>query len=350
MALRRADTLVEASAVGLARVAGNDKVFRERAKTVLQAYLLAAALGGGDIGHLVGWAITKPPEAEPIEILRAHGHTEQAANLRAEIGMVAETSDAVWMSVRRVIEPFMDTRLRHLATPRATEGFDAEQFLRDRGTLYLIAGEHQAPQARPVLTALAEHLLTTAQDTALAHPTRRLDPPFTAVLDELYDATPIPKLPAIIADSAGRGVLIHWAAQSWAQLEDLYDTPGQRQLLDNTLTLGIFGGLKDQRTLEWASVIAGQHERTKHQHYNDGILGAGRSSIATETVPTYRPGDIRTLPDRRVLIMHRNMRPILARTVDVQQRRDWPQLRADTAAIREGTAPIDNAGHHIDTP
>lgn len=349
VALRRADTLVEASAVGLARVAGNDKVFRERAKTVLQAYLLAAALTGGDIGHLVGWAITKPPEAEPIDILRAHGHTEQAANLRAEIGMVAETSDAVWMSVRRVIEPFMDARLRHLATPRSTEAFDADQFLHEQGTLFLIAGEHQAPQARPVLTALAEHMLTTAKDTALAQPTRRLDPPFTAVLDELYDATPIPKLPGIIADSAGRGVLIHWAAQSWAQLEDLYDTPGQRQLLDNTLTLAIFGGLKDQRTLEWASVIAGQHERSKHQQYNDGILGAGRSSIATETVPTYRPGDIRTLPDKRVLIVHRNLRPVLARTLDVKQRRDWTQLRADTTAIRAGTASVDNAGRYLST-
>jgi len=348
-ALRRADSLVEASAVGITRVSGNDKIFRERAKTVLQAYLLAAALHGGDIGDLVGWAITKPPDTEPIDILRAHGHTEHASNLRAEIGMVAETSDAVWMSVRRVIEPFMDTRLRQLATPSRTGAFDAKQLLREGGSLFLIAGDHQAPQARPILTALAEHLLTTAQDAALAQPTRRLDPPFTAVLDELYDATPIPKLPAIIADSAGRGVLIHWAAQSWAQLEDLYDTPGQRQLLDNTLTLSIFGGLKDHRTLEWASTISGQHDRYRHQHHHDGVLAPGRSVIGTETVATYRPGDIRTLPRGRVLLIHRNLRPVLARTLDIAKRADWPQISADVHTIRSGTPPITASGHHAES-
>lgn len=347
VALRRADTLVEASAVGISRVAGNDKIFRQRAKTVLQAYLLAAALHGGDIGHLVAWAITKPPDTEPIDILRAHGHGELAANLRAEIGMVAETSDAVWMSVRRVVEPFMDARLRHLATPRAGHGLDAAQFIREKGSLFLIAGEHQAPHARPILTALAEHLLTTAQDLALQQPTRRLDPPFTAVLDELYDATPLPKLPAIIADSAGRGVLIHWAAQSWAQLEDLYEIPGQRQLLDNTLTLSIFGGLKDHRTLEWASTIAGQHERRRYQHYADGLFAPGRSSIGTETVPTYRPGDIRTLPQGRVLLIHRNLLPILARTADVSTRADWAQLQRDVQVVRSGQAAVDPTGHPL---
>lgn len=343
VALRRADTLVEASAVGIARVAGNDKIFRERAKIVLQAYLLAAALHGGDIGHLVAWSVTKPPDTEPVDILRHHGYTELADTLRAEIGMVAETSDAVWMSVRRVTEPFMDPTLRQLTTPGAGHGFDAENFIAERASLFLIAGEHGI-HARPTLTALAEHLLATAQDLALRQPGRRLDPPLTAVLDELYDATPIPRLPAIIADSAGRGVLIHWAAQSWAQLEDLYDTPGQRQLLDNTLTLTLFGGLKDSRTLQWASTLTGHHERHRYQHHTDGLLGSGRASIGTETVPTYRPGDIRTLPHGRVLVIHRNLKPILARTIDVAQRADWPRLRRDIETVRTGTIPIDVTG------
>ncbi|MGH3886503.1 MAG: hypothetical protein ACRDSZ_08010 [Pseudonocardiaceae bacterium] len=44
-------------------------------------------------------------------------------NLRAEIGMVAETSDAVWMSVRRVIEPLMDPRRRQLSLFSWGEGW-----------------------------------------------------------------------------------------------------------------------------------------------------------------------------------------------------------------------------------
>ncbi|MCA1696747.1 MAG: type IV secretory system conjugative DNA transfer family protein, partial [Actinobacteria bacterium] len=46
VARRRAHTMVEAASVELAGVGGNDKVFRDRAKTVLQAYLMAAAIHG----------------------------------------------------------------------------------------------------------------------------------------------------------------------------------------------------------------------------------------------------------------------------------------------------------------
>ena len=101
----------------------------------------------------------------------------------------------------------------------------------------------------PILTALAEHWLTTAQQMALQYPTRRLDPPATAILDE-PQRHPDPQLPDIIADSAGRGVLIHWAAQSAAQLDDTFTPPRARQLLDNTTTLSIWAGLKDGQTLE----------------------------------------------------------------------------------------------------
>ncbi|MFR9727883.1 type IV secretory system conjugative DNA transfer family protein [Saccharopolyspora sp. MS10] len=345
VARRRAETLVDASAVGLTEVGGNDKVFRERAKTVVQAYLIAAAHERRGVADLVAWSITKPPDQEPVELLRRYGFPELADNLQAEIGMVAETSDAVWLSVRRVIEPWLDPQLRELCSPAAGEEFDAASFVANQGSLFLVADKHQAAQVRPVLTALVEDILTTEQEMALSYPHRRLDPPATNDLDELYDATPIPKLPEILADSAGRGVLIHWAAQSMAHLEDLYGESGRRQLLDNTTTLTFWGGIKDAKTLELVSTLAAHHERKRYQQQSDGLLGFGRTSVGTEDVPTYRPGAVRTLPRGRVLIFHRHLRPILARTVDVRKRPDWPQLRADQHAVRAGTAPIDADGY-----
>lgn len=347
-ALRRAEALVDAASLGLEHIGGNDKVFRGRAKTVMQAYLLAAALGHHTVSALVDWAVAKPPDREPVELLRQHGHQQIAANLAAEIGMVAETSDAVWLTVRRVIEPWLHPALRELSTPTAGQEFDAEAFVVSRGSLFVVSDEHHAADARPLLTALADHLITTQQQLALAQPTRRLDPPATNVLEELYDATPIPRLPGIIADSAGRGVLIHWAAQSLAQLEELYRSPGQRQLLDNTLTVTIFGALKDPRALEWVSTIAGQHDRRRYQHHTSGLLGAGRSSVGVETVPTYRAGAVRTLDSGRVLLIHRNLKPILARTLDVAHRPDWAQLQADIHAIRTGQIPISPTGHNTE--
>lgn len=349
VARRRAETLVDASAVGLSEVGGNDKIFRERAKTVVQAYLLAAAHDGRGVGDLVSWSITKPPDQEPVELLRRCGFVELADNLAAEISMVAETSDAVWLSVRRVIEPWLDPHLRELCSPKAGEEFDAHAFVANQGSLFLVADKHQAAQVRPVLTALVEDILTTEQEMALSYPSRRLDPPATNDLDELYDATPIPKLPEILADSAGRGVIIHWAAQSMAHLEDLYGESGRRQLLDNTTTLTFWGGIKDTKTLELVSTLSSYHERRRYQQQSDGLLGIGRTSVGTEDVPTYRAGAVRTLPRGRVLVFHRHLRPILARTVDVSRRRDWPQLRTDQAAVRDGTAAITPDGYSATT-
>ncbi|MBE1493175.1 type IV secretory pathway TraG/TraD family ATPase VirD4 [Amycolatopsis lexingtonensis] len=339
VALRRAETLIEASSLGLENVGGNDKVFRGRATIVMQAYLLAAAMYYRTVDHLVRWSIAKPADREPVELLEQQ-YPQLAQNLESEIGMVAETSDAVWMSVRRAIEPFMNPAVRYFATPSPSEELDIDEFLRRRGSLFIIAGEHQAPQARPVLTALVEQILTTAQDTALRCDRRRLEPPATAILDELFAGTPVPRLPAIIADSAGRGVLIHWSAQSRSQLDELYGEPGRLQLIDNTLTLTAFPGLKDDKTLEWLSTLSGQHRRRTHQHHSDGLFSVGRGASGEETVPTLRAGDIRTLDRGRVLILHGNLRPILGRTVDVEHRPDWPQLQADVAAIRSGNAAI----------
>jgi hypothetical protein len=75
------------------------------------------------------------------------------------------------------------------------------------------------------------------------------------------------------------------------------------------------------------------------------MFSVGRGASGEETVPTLRAGDIRTLDRGRVLILHGNLRPILGRTVDVEQRPDWPQLHADVAAIRRGDTPVGTDGY-----
>jgi type IV secretory pathway TraG/TraD family ATPase VirD4 len=346
---RRARTLVEAAAVqvesGGGTGAGNDKFFRERAVVVLSAYLLAAALDNKGVLSLIEWA-TNRQNLEPARILDARKFRDRADNLRAEIAVTPRTADGVWMSVRRVIEPLLDPRIRRMCSPTPGTGFDARSFLAAHGSLFLIAGQRQAAQAAPILTALAEYWIDTARDLALEAPARRLDPPATAVLDELPSATPIPSLPSTLADSAGRGVLIHWAAQAVSQLEETFGPGPAWSLLGNTRAITVWGGLVDPRTLEWLSTLFGHHERARWQEHSEGgFLSPTRSSLGTETVPTYRPGDVRQIGDGEVVIAYRNLGAILARTTDVARRPDWAQLRADIAAVRAGTAPISAAGY-----
>lgn len=345
---RRAHTLVEASAVvvesGGGHGAGNDKVFRERATVVLGCYLLAAAVSGRAVDALVEWATKRETNSAALRALSTV-YPEQAENLRAELSMTARTADAVWMSVRRAIAPLLDPHIRELCSPPPGHGFDARSVIGNQGSLYLIAGQQQAAATAPLLTALAEYWLETAREMALHHPSRRLDPPATAVLDEVANATPIPSLPATISDSAGRGVMIHWAAQSKAQLDDTFGADRASMMMDNTTTLSLWGGLKDAKTLEWAATLFGHHERPRWQTHSDGFLSPGRTSIGTETAPTFRPGDVRMLPRNKVLIAHRDLAAVVATTRDVSQRRDWRQLRGDVDAVRDGRAAVDLGGY-----
>ncbi|MBW0106077.1 type IV secretory system conjugative DNA transfer family protein [Pseudonocardia sp. KRD291] len=348
-ARRRAMTLVEAAAVtveaGDGRGAGNDRVFRERAVMVMRAYLMAAALDPtAGVDDLLTWAANRQGTA-PTEILAKRGHPKIAADLKAEANMTARTADAVWMSVRRVLEPLASPRVRAFCSPAPNEAVDLRSLIGSGGTVYVVAGRRQAPDWVPLLTALAEEWLHAAQDMALVGPGERLDPPAVAVLDELTNSTPMPGLPDVISDAAGRGVLTHWAVQSVAQLQGAFGEGPAAALLENSSTKVVFGGISDATTLRWLSTVFGEHEQLRSQTQTDGFFGGGRDTRSVETVPTMRPGDVRTLGQDQVLVAHGNLRAIRARTRDLSKRRDWRHLNADAESIRGGYAEVNADGY-----
>ncbi len=374
---RRAYTLVEASALrveaGGGGGAGNDRVFRERAVVVLTAYLVAAAVSGSSVDTIRAWA-TEPPEPDPaaptaagrpgvrapaaaprrrlpadpapVTILRKAGRGELAANLAAEMALDPRTASAVWMSVRRVVGAWTDPRVRELISPAHGHGLDVRRFIAQGGSLFLIADQQQAAEAVPVLTALAEHWLRTAQEMAMDFPARRVDPPVTVVFDELANGTPVPRLAEVISDAAGRGVIIHWSAQSLAQLERLFGPVGSREVLDNTVSLSVWGGIKDDRTLHALSDLCGTHETYRRQSHTEGLFASARHSLSSETTPVLRPGDIRKLPPGRVLVIHRGMPVFVADAVDVTDRSEYSDIATDTAILRSrSSVPIDPRGY-----
>ncbi len=345
-AMRRAKALVDAAAVDLGTVSGgNEKTFRTRAYGVIRSYLVAAAISGEQVGTLVDWAASM--DETPVRILDEQ-FPQLAANLRSELKMVPETRDAVWMSVRKAIEPFLGDRIQTLCSPRTGTGFDAEAFIRSRGALYLIAGEKTTADVAPVLTALVDHVITTARDMAAHLTDERMDPPFSVFLDELPTATPVPDLPQTCADSAGRGVLIHWVAQSRAQLEQTYGHEGARSLIDNSAALVAFGGIKDEKTLEWLAKLCGDHDVTRTSRSSGGLFsGSGQTTTSLQRLPKYQAATIREIPRDRALIIFRHMAPILARTTDVASRPDANGLLADRSALRGADPIVDASGYPV---
>lgn len=347
VAMRRAKALVDAAAVDLGQqTGGNEKTFRTRAYGVVRSYLVAAAISGEQVGTLVDWA-SSPTKEDPVRILDEK-FPQLSRNLRAEMKMVPETRDAVWMSVRKAIEPFLADRIQTLCSPPRGTGFDAEAFIRSGGALYLIAGEESAADVAPVLTALVDHVITTARDLASASTAERLDPAFSVFLDELPTATPVPSLPSTCADSAGRGVLIHWAAQSRAQLEQIYGPEGARSLVENTTALVVFGGIKDEKTLSWLSKLCGDQDVVRKSRSSGGLFSSsGSTTTSLQRLPKYQASDIREIPRDRALVIFRHMAPILAWTTDVAARPDADILLTDRAALRGPDPVVDTSGYPL---
>lgn len=361
-ASRRAYTLVESAALqveaGGGGGAGNDRVFRERAVVVLTAYLVAAAVAPNrTVDHILKWATVQPQnqaagrfpvDDEPVELLNRYGRTAMAKNLAAEMRMDPRTASAVWMSVRRVVGPWSDPRIRDLCIPPPGLNLDLRRFISQGGSLFLIADQQQAAEAVPLLTNLTERWLRTAQDLALDFPSRRLDPPATAVLDELANGTPVPRLPEVVSDAAGRGLVVHWAAQSLAQLQRIFGPVGAREVLDNTTTFSVWGGVKDDETLRWVSDLCGAREVLRRQTQTDnllsGLLGGSRHSSGEQIEPVFRPAEVRNLRRGRVIILHRLMRCFVADVSDVSDRPDAAELLRDVERLRTG-----DLGHYRTT-
>ena len=179
-------------------------------------------------------------------------------------------------------------------------------------------------------------------------------PPFTAVLDEVASICPLPDLPDTLSDSAGRGVLIHYALQSPAQAQARWGKAAAT-LFDNTTALTILGGLKSEDTLKWASLLVGRRleERRSRQ---PGVASAtpAANTSAHERVDILEPAAIRQIPRGRALLILRTMpaahRPPLTR-LDPTRLDPTPHRRHPTPTSgQQATRPSRNPSNRSSLP
>src|SRR5262249_40949340 len=142
---------------------------------------------------------------------------------------------------------------RHPAT-------DLAEMIRRGGTIYLLGKDDPYTSVSPLLTAITDDVLDTAEHLAGTSPHGRLAPPFMAALDERPSIAPIPTLPQRMADGRARGLSIVWAAQTWRQLVTCYGEDAARIITGITNVLVIFGGGKDVRFNQEMSELVGTTE------------------------------------------------------------------------------------------
>lgn len=334
-ATRRAKALIAGNNAG-EKTSGNHRFFESRAAEVLACYLQAGAMTNVHIDEFVSWCVDATDNTA-TEVLLANPTTQDhGLILRKAQQLVPETRDGIWETIRDSVSCLTDPLTRAICSPDPYRGtFDFGSFLASNGTVYVIGSEEAAADLAPLVTAFVENVLFEATQYALSHTQGRdrLGPPLTAVLDELPSICPLPKLPVTISDSAGRGVLIHWAAQSRSQLDTSFGREGAATLIDNTTALTVFGGLKSKETLEWLSALCGRRIEERRSRKSE-VIGVNLDrQISQERAELLTPGKIRELPTGRVLVIFRSMPPLIAVTRRAWEMPEWGALQADRAEV-----------------
>jgi hypothetical protein len=143
-----------------------------------------------------------------------------------------------------------------------------------------------------------------------------MDPPLLLQLDEVTRICPIP-VPALLADSGGRGITMMIACQGLAQLEERWGKAATRSVLDTSNQLYV-SGIADPDTLKMASDLcdtATYRARGKDGEYAD--------------YPVATPGMIRRLPRRRALVLRGDCAPVITHLPMI-----WKDWRYRLARLR----------------
>ena len=307
VAIRRADAFANA----VSQKGVEDATFwAAKASDYLRGYFHAAALAGLDLRHVARWVSgIRPEEAEDILSSTpgaAHYLAEQLAEMRGEAN---KTISTVRMTMSRSLAFLADPALAACVLPEEGQSLDIPEFLREAGTLYLIAETRRedAPVA-PLFACLAAEIHYIAALAGSLLPGGRLDPPLLMALDEVTQICPVP-VPSWLADSGGKGIQIITVAHGEAQLRGRWGPDGARIIMDTSGAKIWLPGISDTATLDAASALCGttamKETRTIFGHY-DQHDPYTRHPIMT-------PDMIRQLPARYALLLRGGMSPVIAR-------------------------------------
>jgi type IV secretion system protein VirD4 len=329
-AIRRADGFAHA-----VNMSGTEdgSFWSSKASDYLRCLFHAAAVAGGDMRLVSRWALGN---AEPAEELLARAGAEQLAAELAELRSEAQkTAATIKMVLSRALGFMTDPALARSVLPGGeSAGVDIGGFLREAGTLYLIAeSEHDDSPIAPLFAAMAGEVHYVAAQAGQAMPGGRLDPPLLMALDEIVQTCPVP-LPAWLADSGGKGIQLIPVAHGEAQLRTRWGKDGAQVILDTCGVKVWLPGITDTNTLKMASELCGQAAFTERVHF----LGRGGERAEKRRVwhDVMTPDMVRQLPEGHALVIRGRHAPVIARSHPPPNWRPGPVLPGLPRPSRSG--------------
>lgn len=334
-AMIRATGLAAGTGLSAGGVEGGD-IWEGKTRTALQALLHAAALDHRTPAELFRWTLDPAAASDAVAILTANpkAATGWADSLQAMIDADPRTRDSIWQGVSLSLAALADPRVLDAVSPGPEERFDPEEFLRKRGSVYLLATGAGANNSAALVSAFVEDLVEAARRLAARSPAARLDPPLLLALDEIGNLAPLPSLPTLMAEGGGTGITTMPVLQSLAQAREKWSDNAAGAIWDASIVKIILGGASNSRDLQdLATLIGERDEITDSTTIGDhGSRTAQRSIRRVSIMP---PDVIRTLPFGTGLILLRAAPPIVAKLRAWTRRKDASELQTQRRLVEE---------------
>ncbi|MEV0949094.1 TraM recognition domain-containing protein [Promicromonospora sp. NPDC050249] len=324
-----------ASATGLGGGSTENGGFWEgMTRSALQAMLHAAALDGRSARDLFAWSNSPSAAEDAAAILASHpgAATGWGQSLEAIIQADPRTRDSAWMGVKQALACLADPRVLDSVSPGPDESFDPEAFLRNNGTLYLLATGAGSVTSGPLVAAFIEDLVETARHLAAASPGARLDPPLLLALDEIGNLAPLPSLPTLMAEGGGTGLTTMPVLQSLSQARDKWGENAANAIWDASIVKVILGGSSSSKDLADFSSLIGERDEFTDTHIR-GERGARTLQRAVRRVAIMPAQAIRMLPFGISLVLLRAAPPIITDLRTWTARPDADQLTTDRTQV-----------------
>lgn len=322
---------------------GENAAWQKRAVIVLQCLLHAAALSGDGVRAFRRWSSSPILAKEALEYL---GRPEAALGWQADLlGIIDDdprnTSNS-WIGVSAAVAPLSSPKVLAALDPHGeAEQFDPKEFIRQRGTLYLIGTKSGAAAAGPYLSALIDDIDCAAREMAFVAAGGRLDPPLSLILDEIANLSPWPGLPVVLSDGGGIGISTIVVLQSLSQARSGWSIDEAATIWDAAIIKVIFGGGSDERDLRALAGLIGERSTTVNtRSWSSQGRQDGEQIRESPVIPLH---EIRRLPAGTAIMLGRRTRPILLDLTEWHKRKDAAQL----GVSKEETERELAAGHRL---
>ncbi|WP_051047456.1 type IV secretory system conjugative DNA transfer family protein [Nocardia asiatica] len=340
-----------------------DAYFDGSAQDLLAAYMLAAALAGGDLIHAVEW-MAHEKSTVPAAVLRAHGEHSVARMITTKQNVTERQRDGYFDMARRFLESLDAHRYAKAILPnrRITIGvssdgtivtgpgnyvhslpeFDCEAFASSTDTLYALSKEGP-DSAMALTTALVGQVLDQAEAVGARTSEGRLPIPMVSVLDEAANVCRLQSLPFQYSHYGSRGIILITILQSPSQGRQVWGDQGFQIMLDAASTIWYGGNIDDKQFLETLSELIDDHFiRNDQTSSPTGFLATGQSSTSSSWQPEriLKMSDLASLTSDRAILRLPGSKPLLLRKTYWQESEFAPIIRKSKSSAAAALAQI----------